>query len=120
MICQNFMTSSGHRSSVRPFGGTISVISFGRELVKSAVFGLALIGAVVNVSAAFAGSADDAKWIAQCIMDNKDEKVAAEVMTKYCTCMTAKMDENETKSVTQWEKTHKTEEAQCDKESGWK
>ncbi len=34
--------------------------------------------------------------------------------------MTAKMDENETKSVTQWEKTHKTEGAQCDKESGWK
>jgi hypothetical protein len=33
--------------------------------------------------------------------------------------MTNKMDENETKSVTQWEKTHKTEEAQCDKESGW-
>jgi hypothetical protein len=81
---------------------------------------LVLAGALMSVGNAFAGSADDAKWIAQCLMDNKDEKVTAEVMAKYCTCMTAKMDENETKSVTQWEKTHKTEEAQCSKEAGWK
>jgi hypothetical protein len=91
----------------------------GERIVKSAVFGLVLIGATLSAGAVYASSADDAKWIARCIMDNKDEKVSADVMTKYCTCMTNKMDENETKSVTQWEKTHKTEEAQCDKESGW-
>ena len=63
--------------------------------------------------------ADDAKWVAQCINDNKDAKVSIEVITKYCTCMNNKMDENETKSITQWEKTHPNEMAACDKESGW-
>jgi hypothetical protein len=33
--------------------------------------------------------------------------------------MNNKMDENETKSITQWEKTHPDEMAACDKESGW-
>ena len=63
--------------------------------------------------------ADDAKWVAQCINDNKDAKVSIEVITKYCTCMNNKMDDNETKSITQWEKTHPNEMAACDKESGW-
>jgi hypothetical protein len=31
-----------------------------------------------------------------------------------------KMSSNETLSVTAWEKTHPTEVAACDKESGWK
>ncbi len=69
--------------------------------------------------AAFAGP-DDAKWVARCIQDNKDEKVAIDVITKYCTCMNNKMDDNETKTITEWEKTHATERKQCDAESGWK
>jgi hypothetical protein len=64
--------------------------------------------------------ADDAKWIAQCIQDNKDEKVSVEVITKYCSCMNNKMSEEETKSVSNWEKSHPKEAAECDKESGWK
>jgi hypothetical protein len=67
---------------------------------------------------AFAGT-DDAKWVAQCIQDNKDAKVSVEVITKYCTCMNNKMDDNETLSITQWEKTHKAEREACDKEAGW-
>ena len=78
-----------------------------------------LVGAATLSTAAFAGS-DDVKWIAQCMMDNKDAKVSAEVIQKYCSCMNNKMDDNETKSITQWEKTHATERAACDKESGWK
>lgn len=66
-----------------------------------------------------AGS-DDAKWIAQCIKDNADAKVAPEVIVKYCTCMNNKMDNNETQSITQWEKSHPKERGECDKESGWK
>lgn len=42
-----------------------------------------------------------------------------EVITKYCTCMNNKMDENETQSITQWEKSHPKERTECDKESGW-
>jgi len=88
--------------------------------MKSGLFGLVIAGFVMTAGGALATSADDAKWIAQCQQDNKDEKVSAEVVKKYCTCMTNKMPESETRSVTQWEKTHKKEEAECDKEAGWK
>ena len=65
-------------------------------------------------------ASDDAKWVARCISDNKDAKVGVEVITKYCTCMNNKMDDNETLSISAWEKTHTKERAACDKESGWK
>ena len=85
---------------------------------------LAIGSFVVLAGLAFAVPAlsgpDDAKWIAQCIRDNKDAKVPVEVITKYCTCMNNKMDDNETQSITQWEKTHKTEMDACSKEAGWK
>ena len=80
---------------------------------------LALIAVLCASGLAYAGS-DDAKWVAKCISDNKDEKVSIEVITKYCTCMNNKMDDNETQSISQWEKTHPAEQAACDKESGWK
>ena len=80
---------------------------------------IALIAVLCSSGLTFAGS-DDAKWVAKCISDNKDEKVSIEVITKYCTCMNNKMDDNETLSITAWEKTHPTERAACDKESGWK
>ena len=64
--------------------------------------------------------ADDDKWIAKCVKDNKDEGATAAVVLKYCTCMNDKMDKNETASITTWEKTHKKETAECSKEAGWK
>ena len=63
---------------------------------------------------------DDLKWVAQCLKDNQDAKVDASVVQKYCSCMNNKMSSDETKSITEWEKTHKTERAACDKEAGWK
>jgi hypothetical protein len=63
---------------------------------------------------------DDVKWIAQCLKDNQEAKVDASIIQKYCSCMNNKMSSNETQSITQWEKTHATERAACDKESGWK
>ncbi len=80
---------------------------------------LLFTGSVLASTAALAGP-DDAKWVAQCVTDNKDEKAAVEVITKYCTCMNNKMSDNETQSITQWEKTHVTERKACDKEAGWK
>jgi len=75
---------------------------------------------VMASSAAFAQlSKDDMKWINQCIADNKGGAAEA-VIRKYCMCMNEKMDDNESKSITQWEKTHPKERAACDKESGWK
>ena len=64
--------------------------------------------------------ADDDKWIAKCVRDNKDEGATVAVVKKYCSCMNDKMDKNETASITTWEKTHKAETAQCSKEAGWK
>jgi hypothetical protein len=83
-------------------------------LVK--IFALAII-AVSNFAYA---DADDKKWIAQCIKDNKDEGAKPDVVKKYCTCMNDKMGDNETQSISKWEKTHQTEMKQCEKESGWK
>lgn len=87
--------------------------------MRNILFIIAIIASMAASSMVFAGS-DDAKWVAKCISDNKDEKVSIEVITKYCTCMNNKMDDNETLSITAWEKTHPTERAACDKESGWK
>jgi len=68
---------------------------------------------------AFAATTDDVKWINACVKDNKGEAADA-IILKYCTCMNNKMSDNETLSITQWEKTHATERKACDKESGWK
>lgn len=74
---------------------------------------------VVSSNVVYA-DADDKKWIAQCIKDNASEKASTEVVIKYCTCMNDKMDESETQSITQWEKTHPKEQAECDRVAGWK
>lgn len=68
---------------------------------------------------AYANS-DDAKWIKQCVDDNKDQGAKPEVVAAYCACMDGKMSSDETQSITQWEKTHVAERKACDKESGWK
>jgi hypothetical protein len=88
--------------------------------MKSATVALLVVGSVMASSAALAQmSADDVKWINQCIADNKGG-AKEEVIRKYCMCMNEKMSDNESKSITEWEKTHPKERAACDKESGWK
>ena len=87
--------------------------------MKTAAAILLLAGICFTTSAAFAVTTDDVKWINQCVNDNKGG-AAAEVVLKYCTCMNNKMSDNETQSITQWEKTHATERKACDREAGWK
>lgn len=67
---------------------------------------------------AFAGEADE-KWIAKCVGDNADQGQTNAVLQKYCSCMNYKMDEDETRSVTEWEKTHESEAIACENEAGW-
>ena len=81
---------------------------------------LAATGVLLASSAAFAVTTDDVKWINKCIADSAGMDASPAVKLKYCTCMVNKMDDNETLSVTAWEKIHKAEAAACDKESGWK
>jgi len=88
--------------------------------MKSISFALLLAAAAFCGSAAFAATADDVKWINRCVDDNKNEGAKKEVVLKYCTCMNNKMSDNETQSITQWEKTHATERTACDKEAGWR
>ena len=71
--------------------------------------------------ASTAAVAEDAntKWINQCILDNTDQGQTSEVLKSYCACMNFKMDENETRSVTEWEKSHETEAVECENKAGW-
>lgn len=63
--------------------------------------------------------ADDAKWVAQCVADNKSEGQSVETLTKYCTCMNNKMSSKETQPITEWEKSHPQENEECSKEANW-
>jgi hypothetical protein len=87
--------------------------------MKAAAFAVLFAAASLLSGVAVAGP-DDAKWVAQCVSDNKDEKAKIDVITKYCTCMNNKMSDNESQSITQWEKSHVTERQACDKEAGWR
>jgi hypothetical protein len=87
--------------------------------MKLIIAALMLGASVFATSGAFAVTTDDVKWINQCVNDNKGD-AAASVILKYCTCMNNKMSDNETQSITQWEKTHATERKACDRESGWR
>ena len=87
-----------------------------------------LVAAVVAAAALMPASsfaqkmnADDMKWVNQCIDDNKNEKGATPAIVRaYCVCMNEKMDNNETRSITQWEKSNPAAKASCEKQSGWK
>ena len=88
--------------------------------MKLAAAVLVLAASLLAGSAAFAQlSKDDVKWINECIQDNKGGAGEA-VIRKYCMCMNEKMDDNETRSITQWEKANPRARAACDKESGWR
>jgi hypothetical protein len=78
--------------------------------------GLMLMGAVAPALA----NSDDAKWIKQCVQDNKDEGQSASTIAVYCSCMDNKMSSNETRSITQWEKANPGARKSCEREAGWK
>ena len=86
---------------------------------------LAIGAYVVLTGLAFAAPAvagpDDAKWVARSVGDNAGAKVSVDIITKYCTCMNNERDNNETRSISTWEKTGagRVAMAKCDRESGW-
>jgi hypothetical protein len=77
-----------------------------------------LAASVVTVNTASAETVDDRKWVNQCIRDNKGLASAA-VVLKYCVCMNDKMDDNETRTISQWEKANPKARAACSREAGW-
>jgi len=81
---------------------------------------LVVCGAIIPASAQQMNS-DDLKWINQCIQDNRGEPGGtAAIVRAYCVCMNEKMDSNETRSVTQWEKANPGARQACERTSGWK
>jgi hypothetical protein len=88
--------------------------------MKPLLIAIAAVGVLAG-SSAFAQNmnTDDLKWVNKCLADNKGEAADA-VIRKYCICMNEKMDNNETQSISTWEKSHPQEMAACSKESGWK
>ena len=87
--------------------------------MKAATFVLAMAAIGFMANAAVAATTDDVKWINRCVSDNRGG-ASPEVILKYCTCMNNKMSDNETQSITTWEKTHVAERKACDRESGWR
>jgi len=86
-------------------------------------FACAVLSALALTSPAFAQkmTSDDLKWINQCISDNKGEEGGTPAIVRaYCICMNEKMDDNETRSVTQWEKANPDARQDCEKQAGWK
>lgn len=87
-----------------------------KKIAVSFFTGIALaFGGVAN-----AQTSDDEKWVNQCIRDNKAEGATPEVVRKYCVCMNNKMDETETRSISQWEKANPAAMKACEREAGWK
>jgi hypothetical protein len=81
---------------------------------------LILVASLIATPAFADTTEDDVTWINQCIADNKKEGAAEDVVRKYCVCMNNAMGDEESKSVSEWEKTHPDETKACDKEAGWK
>ena len=78
-----------------------------------------LMAGTVLLSGAARADYDDKIWIAQCVRDNAGAEVGTSVLFKYCKCMTDRMDDEETKSVTEWEFTHPDEKAACRIKAKW-
>ena len=87
--------------------------------MKAATIVLTLAAIGITANAAIAATPDDVKWINRCVADNKGD-ASPGVILKYCTCMNNKMSDNETRSITAWEKTHIAERKACDREAGWR
>ena len=88
--------------------------------IKLATVAVLSVLTAVLAGPATAQTTDDVKWINQCVADNKDEGQTQQVILSYCTCMNNQMSNNETQSITQWEKTHKREMEMCSSRAGWK
>jgi hypothetical protein len=84
--------------------------------MKSAI--ITFVGCLIAGSA-WAQSTDDVKWVNQCVRDSASYAVSQQVKIMYCTCMVSKMSDNETRSVTQWERANPAARDDCARRAGW-
>ncbi len=76
------------------------------------------LGAGCSATAS-SSSADDRRWINQCLRDNREARVPQSVVRSYCSCMNDRMSSNETRSITQWERANPRAREACERRSGW-
>jgi hypothetical protein len=90
--------------------------------MKALFLTLVLLGSAMASHAALAQqlSQDDIRWINACIRDNRGEGATQKVVRHYCFCMNERMDNNETRSITEWEKANPAAMRACERVSGWK
>ena len=91
--------------------------------MKALAIVLCLAGSTMASTAVFAQAVtqDDLRWVNQCIRDNRGEAGGTPaVIRAYCVCMNEKMDDNETRSITQWEKSNPAARRACERQAGWK
>ena len=66
-------------------------------------------------------NADDIKWVNECIDDSKGvEGYTPAKARAYCMCMNEKMSDNETRTITQWEKANPNAMNACSRQAGWR
>jgi hypothetical protein len=82
-------------------------------------YAIKILGLGACLIAGTAAANDDVKWVNKCIADSAGIKGTMQQKTMYCSCMVGKMDDNETRSVTQWEKANPAAMKDCEKRSGW-
>jgi hypothetical protein len=81
---------------------------------------LACTALLASAAAAPAFESDDAAWIRRCVSDNASAGQGPETLAVYCGCMNDKMPNDETLSITAWEKTHRTEQETCSTLAKWR
>jgi hypothetical protein len=84
-----------------------------------AFLSLAIGTLMVGGAAAQTKQTDDVRWVNQCVRDSAGYNVSEQVKIMYCTCMVSKMSDNETRSVTQWERANPVARDDCAKRAGW-
>jgi hypothetical protein len=62
---------------------------------------------------------DDARWVDQCVRDSVGYAVSERIKVMYCSCMVARMSDNETRSVSQWEQANPRIRDDCARRAGW-
>jgi hypothetical protein len=89
--------------------------------MKLTAAALAFAAALSMTGVAQAATTDDVRWVAQCLADNAEAtaKVGMDVVSKYCGCMNAKMGDNETRTITEWEKSNPESRKACEAFAGW-
>ena len=88
--------------------------------MKRRLAATAFCGWLIACGAGDVRASEDARFVDQCVRDSAGMSATQSVKIMYCTCMVGKMDDNETRSVSQWEIANPAIAAECARLSGWR